>query len=82
MEVRRSRHGKAAMVIGGNNIIKYLTSAAYCPVFAHAARNEFLSEYNKVLQVTVEAAALSFIKTAKHAEGIIKKLLTSYLEKF
>lgn len=85
MELRRSRHGKAALVISGNNLIKYLTATAYCPAFAHATRKEFLQEYNKVLPITIEAAALSFIKLAKnamrHNQDVINFLLEEILMK-
>lgn len=66
MEVRRSRGGKAALVIGGNNYIKFITIGSSCPVFATMELRDFRKEFNKVLPMTEYTAALSFLKVAKN----------------
>lgn len=66
MEVRRSRGGKAALVIGGNNYIKFITIGSSCPVFATMELRDFRKEFNKVLPMTEYEAALSFLKVAKN----------------
>ena len=80
MEVRRSRHGKAALVIGGNSVIKYLTVNAYGPVFMRADHRDFAQEFRALLPMTVEDAALSFIKVAKRAARHNAEVIAFLLE--
>ena len=83
MEVRRSRHGKAALVIVGNNFIKFVTLNGNGPIFESMALKDFRAEFNKVLDLTVEQAALSFFRSAKaafrHNAEVIKFLLGEIL---
>ncbi len=85
MEVRRSAHGKAALVIGGNTYIKYITIGNNCPVFAIMEWRDFLKEFNKVLPMTEYEAALSFLKVAKtclkHNSEVISFLLKEIIMK-
>ena len=85
MEVRRSRHGKVALVIGGNTIIKYVSVDGNSPKFYSAHYREFNSEFNKKLELTAEQAALSFLKVAKrafkHNGDVIKFLMEEILMK-
>jgi len=66
MEVRRSIHGKAALVTGGNNFIKFITISGYGPVFATMEFKEFYKEFNKVVAMDVVTAAMSFFKAARN----------------
>ena len=67
MEVRRSRHGKTALVIGGNAIVKILGVTANGPQFDMVAFREFRSEYNTLSNMSVDEAVYSFIGVAKRA---------------
>ncbi len=67
MEVRRSQHGKAALVISGNNIIKILMIHGNGPRFEYVPRQEFKREYKTILKMSVEDALFSFLKVAKRA---------------
>jgi len=67
MEVRRSRHGKTALVIGGNAIVKILGITANGPRFDMVAFREFRSEYNTVSNMSVDEAIYSFIGVSKRA---------------
>jgi len=79
MEVRRSRGGKVGLVIGGNNIIKFVMIGGNCPEFGSMPVKEFYKEFNKVLGLTPEDAAMSFLKAAKraykHNQAVITFLL-------
>ena len=84
-EVRRSRHGKAAMVVGGKSILKFIMLDGNGPKFGSAESREFYSEFNKTLVMTDDAAAISFLKAAKqgfrHNAEIIKFLMEEILMK-
>jgi len=85
VEVRRSKGGKAALVLGGNNYVKFVTIGKSCPVFATMARPDFLKEYNKVLSMPTDTAAYSFIKAAKsavkHSPDVINFLMEQFILK-
>lgn len=67
MEVWRSRHGKTALVIGGNSMVKILGVTANGPRFDMLTRTDFTGEFNKRSTVTVDDAVLSFLGVAKRA---------------
>lgn len=85
MEVMRSRHGKTVIVIGGNHIIKFLMVKGNGPEFGSMGFKEFYSEFNLKLVMSVEAAALSFLRAAKralkHNQEVINFLLGEILMK-
>ena len=67
MEVWRSRHGKTALVIGGNSMVKILGVTANGPRFDMLTAVDFKSEYNAPSLMSVEAALYSFLGVAKRA---------------
>lgn len=67
MQVMRSRHGKTALVIGGNQMIKVLVITAFEPKFDMLPHKAFHEEYNTVSPMTVEQALYSFLGVAKRA---------------
>jgi len=67
VEVRRSRHGKTALVISGNAIVKILGITANGPRFDMVAFKQFYTEYNALSNMSVDAAIYSFIGVAKRA---------------
>jgi len=84
-EVRRSRHGKAALVVGGKSILKFIMLDGNGPKFGSADSSEFYSEFNKTLVMTEEAAAISFLKAVKqgfrHNAEVIQFLMKEILMK-
>jgi len=85
MEVRRSRHGKAALVVGGKSILKFIMLDGNGPKFGSADSREFYSEFNKTLVMTEDAAATSFLKAAKqgvrHNAEVVQFLMKEILMK-
>lgn len=67
MEVWRSRHGKTALAISGNAMVKILGITANGPKFDMMPRQAFQVEYNAVSAMSVEAALFSFLGVAKRA---------------
>jgi hypothetical protein len=67
MEVRRSRNGKAVLVIGGNNIIRVIAIKGNGPVFEFIPLVEFRKEYVAVISMPLQDALLSFIAVSKRA---------------
>lgn len=85
MEVRRSRHGKAALVVGGKGILKFIMLDGNGPKFGSADSREFYAEFNKVLPMTEEEAAISFLRAAKqgfkHSAEVVQFLMKEILMK-
>ena len=81
MELRRSRGGKAALVVGGNSFIKYITIGPHCPVFAMMPLKEFNEEFNANLSMSTEDAALAFLRSAKRAFKHNPDVITFLLDK-
>ena len=68
MEIRRSKHGKACLVLGGNMIVKYITTLGNGPAVVVREKQEFLREWPKVItQMTVQDAVVSYLCQAKRA---------------
>lgn len=68
MEVRRSKHGKACLVLGGNMIVKYITTLGNGPAIVVREKQDFMREWPKVLtQMTVQEAVVSYLCQAKRA---------------
>lgn len=86
MDLMRSKHGKAALVIGGNAIIKFITIDAKGPTFESMGYREFRAEYDTKLKVTEYQALLSFLKAAKkaykHNPEVIHFLMENLMKNF
>lgn len=67
MQVMRSKHGKTALVISGNQMIKVLVVTAVGPQFDMLPYKAFSAEYAAVSNMTVEQALYSFLGVAKRA---------------
>ena len=68
MEVRRSKHGKACLVLGGTAIVKYITTTGNGPIVTICERADFLKEWPSVLSsITVQEAVVSYLCQAKRA---------------
>jgi hypothetical protein len=65
MRVLRSRHGKAALEIGGNTVIQFLTITSNGPRFDRSERRAFFAEFNTVLDMPPEEGIFSFLRAAK-----------------
>lgn len=67
MEVRRSKNGKAALVLGGNLVIKYITVDAHGPILAIGERDDFYKQWPAKLATPPEEAVISYLGVAKRA---------------
>lgn len=67
MEVRRSKGGKACLVLGGTAAISYITAGKVGPVKLMAPFVAFKKEWPVVLKITPEEAVVSYLCSAKRA---------------
>lgn len=78
MEVRRSKCGKACLVLGGEGIVWFITQGKTGPARMMQPKAEFYKEWPRVLDTPVGNAVVSYICAAKRAykyDGV----LISYL---
>lgn len=68
MEVRRSKHGKACLVLGGSAVVKYITVIGPAPQVVMSDKKEFLREWPVVLSaISAQDAVVSYLCQAKRA---------------
>lgn len=79
MEVRRSKHGKACLVLGGAVAVKYITTLGNGPAVVLRERKDFLREWPVVItSILAQDAVVSYLCQAKrscrHNPDVIKTL--------
>lgn len=67
MEVRRSKGGKACLVLGGTAVISYITTGKFGPTKLLAPSAAFKKEWPVLLKLTPEDAVVSYLCSAKRA---------------
>lgn len=68
MEVRRSKNGKACLVLGGTAAVKYITTASTGPVVILQDKKDFIKDWPKVLTtISAQDAVVSYLCQAKRA---------------
>lgn len=81
----RSRHGKVALVTGGNAVLKIILLDGYGPKFAMVPAKDFKDEFNSIIELPIVGLALSFVKAVKrafrHNDEVVKFLLEEILMK-
>jgi len=83
MEVRRSKHDKACLVLGGNMIVKYITTLGNGPAIVVREKQDFMREWPKVLtQMTVQEAVVSYLCQAKRAYKHNSDVISTLWETF
>lgn len=83
MEVRRSKHGKACLVLGGAAAIKYITTSGTGPIVVLRAKQDFLNEWPKVIDnMPVTEAVVSYLCQAKRAYKHAPKVIVILWEIF
>ena len=83
MEVRRSKHGKACLVLSGVAAIKYITTSGNGPIVELRAKQDFLNEWPKVIDsLPVAEAVVSYLCQAKRAYKHAPKVIAILWEIF
>lgn len=87
MEVRRSKGGKACLVIGGTAIVKYVTTGGKGPILSISESKAFYKEWPKLLTtMTAQDAVVSYLCQAKRAcrydANVIKVLWEMFMNQY
>ena len=83
MEVRRSKHGKACLVLGGAAAIKYITTSGNGPIVVLRAKQDFLNEWPKIIDILpASEAVVSYLCQAKRAYKHEPKVIAILWELF